>query len=255
MFFYLSKLLAFIISPVIWVFALLIYSLKTKIESRAKKALIASIVVLYVCCNSFFVDECFRLYETVTPDYDLMTTKYDGAIVLGGIGSVDLRLKKISFSGSADRLFQIIPMYYNGRVKKFIFTGGSGSIEFPEKKEGLYIKKYLTSINIPDSAMIIESESKNTYENAIFTKKLMDSLNIKGNFLLVTSAYHMPRSIAVFKKAGFKNITPYITNKISGIRRYSFDHLFIPNLGAVSSLQLLIHEWFGFLVYKMRGYA
>ena len=255
MFFYLSKLLAFLLSPLIWVFILVIYSFKTKIESRAKKARIASVLILYICCNSFFVDECFRFYETVTPDYDLMATKYDGAIVLGGIGSVDLRLQKISFGGSADRLFQIIPMYYNGRVKKFIFTGGSGSIEFPEKKEGLYIKKYLKSINIPDSAMIIESESKNTYENAVYTKKMMDSLGIKGNFLLVTSAYHMPRSIAVFKKAGFKNITPYITNKISGIRRYSFDHLFIPNSDALSSFQLLIHEWIGFFVYKIKGYA
>ena len=79
--------------------------------------------------------------------------------------------------------------------------------------------------------------------------------DVKGNFLLVTSAYHMPRSIAVFKKAGFKNITPYITNKISGIRRYSFDHLFIPNSDALSSLQLLIHEWIGFFVYKIKGYA
>lgn len=255
MFFYLSKLLGFLISPLVWVFILLIYSLKTKVESRAKKAIIACVVVLYICSNSFIVDECFRQYEPVTPDYDLKTTKYDGAIILGGIGSVDLRLKKINFGGSADRLFQIFPLYYNGRVKKFIFTGGSGSIEFPEKKEGLYIKKYLKEINIPDSVTIIESESKNTFENAVFTKKLMDSLNMKGNFLLVTSAYHMPRSMAVFKKAGFTNLTPYITNKVSGIRRYSFDHLFIPNTDALSSLQLLIHEWLGFFVYKIRGYA
>ncbi|MDO9000140.1 MAG: YdcF family protein [Bacteroidota bacterium] len=255
MFFFLSKILAFIISPVVWVFGLLVYAFKTKNESRAKKTRITAIIILYVCCNSFVVDECFRQYEPVTPDYDLMSTKYDGAIILGGIGNIDVRLKKINFGGSADRLFQILPLYYKGRVKKLIFTGGSGSIEFPESKEGIYIKKYLKSINIPDSAMIIESESKNTFENAVFTKKILDSLNFKGNFLLVTSAYHMPRSLAVFKKAGFTNITPYITNKSSGIRRYSLDHLFIPNPDALFSLQLLIHEWLGFIVYKIRGYA
>jgi uncharacterized SAM-binding protein YcdF (DUF218 family) len=255
MFFYLSKLLGFVISPLIWVFILIAYSFKTKIESRAKKARIASVVVLYVCCNSFFVDECFRQWEPVTPDYELMSTKFDGAIILGGIGTIDQRMQKINFGGSADRLFQIVPLYYSGKIKKFIFTGGSGSIEFPENKEGLYVKKYLKSINIPDSALIIESESKNTYENAIFTKKLLDSLNMKGNFLLVTSAYHMPRSMAVFKKAGFTNITPFITNRVSGIRRYSFDHLFIPEAGSLSTLQMLIHEWLGFLVYKIKGYA
>src|SRR5436190_134049 len=106
MFFYLSKLLAFLISPTVWVFALFIYSFLTKIETRAKKLRIAALTLLYICCNSFLVDECFRFWEPVTPDHDLLTTKYDGAIVLGGIGSVDLRLEKINFGPSSDRLFQ-----------------------------------------------------------------------------------------------------------------------------------------------------
>lgn len=210
---------------------------------------------MYIFSNSFIVDECFRQWEPVTPDYDLQTTKYDGAIVLGGIGEIDMRLQKINFGWSADRLFQILPYYYNGRIKKIIFTGGSGSIEFAEKKEGVFVKKYLQSINIPDSAMVVESESRNTYENAVFTKKMMDSLHIKGNFLLVTSAYHMPRSMAVFKKAGFTNLTPYITNKISGERRFTPDHLLIPNINALFSIHFLIHEWLGYIVYKVKGYA
>lgn len=255
MFFYLSKLLGFIISPLVWVFILLLYSFKTKVEGRAKKLRIAAIIILFVCSNSFIVDECFRQYEPVTPDYDLMTTKYDGAIILGGIGSVDVRLKKLSFGWGGDRLFQVFPMYYNGRVKKIIFTGGSGSIEFPERKEGIYVQKYLKAINIPDSAVIIETESKNTYENAVYTKKMLDSLKLKGNFLLVTSAFHMPRAIAVFKKAGYTNLTPYLTNRVSGLRRFTFDHLFIPNPDALFSLQMLIHEWLGFIVYKIKGYA
>lgn len=255
MFFYLSKLVAFLFSPLTWVFVLLLYSFKTKVEGRAKKLRIAAVIVLYVCSNSFLVDECFRVWEPVTPDYDLMTNTYDGAIVLGGIGDVDLRLKKLNFGHSGDRLFQTLALYHKGRIKKIIFTGGSGSIEFPEKKEGIYVKKYLSSIHIPDSAMIFESESKNTYENAVNTKKILDSLNLKGNFLLVTSGYHMPRAMAVFKKAGFSNLSPYITNRSSGLRRFTFDHLFIPNPGALIGLDMLIHEWIGYLTYKLKGYA
>ena len=234
---------------------LLLYSFKTKVEGRAKKLRIAAVIVLYVCSNSFLVDECFRAWEPVTPDYDLMTNTYDGAIVLGGIGDVDLRLKKLNFGHSGDRLFQTLALYHKGRIKKIIFTGGSGSIEFPEKKEGIYVKKYLSSIHVPDSAMIFESESKNTYENAVYTKKILDSLNLKGNFLLVTSGYHMPRAMAVFKKAGFTNLSPYITNRSSGLRRFTFDHLFIPNPGALIGLDMLIHEWIGYLTYKLKGYA
>lgn len=255
MFFILSKILAFILSPLVWVVLLLIGSFITKIEGRSKKLRIIALVVLYLSSNSFIVDECFRQWEPVTPDYDLQTTKYDGAIVLGGIGQIDMRLEKINFGWSSDRLFQVLPYYYNGRIKKIIFTGGSGSIEFPEKREGIYVKKYLQSILIPDSAMIIESNSKNTYENAVFTKKILDSLHVNGHFLLVTSAYHMRRSMAVFKKAGFTNLTPYITNKVSGSRRFTPDHLLIPSQDALYSLHFLIHEWVGYLVYKLKGYA
>lgn len=238
-----------------WVFGLLVYSFFTKIETRAKKLRIAAVIVLYISCNSFIVDELFRSYETETIDHDLTTTHYAGAIVLGGIGDVDLRLKKINFTHSGDRLFQTIRLYKTGRIDKIIYTGGSGSIEFPEKKEGLYVQKYLREIQIPDSVMMIESESRNTYENAIFTKKLLGDSLVNSKFLLVTSAYHMPRALAVFKKAGFTNITAYTTDRISGIRRFTLDHLFIPNTDAAFNLRFLLHEWVGYLIYKMKGYA
>lgn len=255
MFFYLSKLIAFLISPLVWVFILLLYSFFTKIEKRARRLRITAVAVLFLCSNPFLVDECFRMWEPVTPDLDLMTTTYDGAIVLGGIGDVDMRLQKLNFGWSGDRLFQTLQLYHKGRIRRIIFTGGSGSIEFPEKREGLYVQKYLRAIHVPDSAMVIESASRNTFENAVFTKKLLDSLQLGKNFLLVTSSYHMPRSMAVFKKAGYGNLTPYMTNRISGVRRFTPDHLLIPSPVALFSLEFLIHEWVGYMIYKLQGYA
>jgi hypothetical protein len=135
MFFYFSKLLSFALSPLTWVFALLLAAWASGREpARRAKLLAAAVILLYCCSNSFIVDECFRAWEPVTEDHDLLNTRYDGAIILGGLGDIDLRLKKINFSTAADRLFQMLPLYQNGRVKKIIFTGGSGSIEFPEKR-------------------------------------------------------------------------------------------------------------------------
>jgi uncharacterized SAM-binding protein YcdF (DUF218 family) len=255
MFFYLSKLLGFLFSPLSWVFILMIYSFKTHKEGRSIKLRIVSLVILYVCSNSFVVDECFRRWEPVTQDLDSTDIRYDGAIVLGGIGTVDQRQQKLIFTWGADRLCQVLPLYQSGRVKRIVFTGGSGSIEFPEDKEGIFVGKYLHQIGVPDSAVVIESNSKNTYENAVFTKKQLDSLQLNGRFLLVTSAYHLPRAAAVFRKAGFTNIDCYPTNRISGVRRFTFDHLFIPNANALFNLQFLIHEWLGYLTYKIKGYA
>lgn len=255
MFFVLSKVLAFALSPFLWVFVLLLYSFKTKVEGRAKRLRIVAVVVLYLCSNNFVVDELYRAWEPVTEDHDLLTTKYDGAIVLGGLGSIDERLGKINFSYGGDRLFQTLRLYKSGRLDRIIFTGGSGSVEFPSHREGIYVYKYLRALQIPDSDLVIESNSKNTYENAVFTKKMVDSLHLKQHFLLVTSAAHMPRAMAVFKKAGFTDITPYVTNRLSGERRFTPDHLLIPEPGAAAALNWLLHEWLGYLVYKLKGYA
>lgn len=136
-----------------------------------------------------------------------------------------------------------------------MFSGGSGSLTYPDHKEGIYVKKYLQNIHIPDSSVIIESESKNTYENAVFSKKMLDSLKFKGSVLLVTSAFHMPRALACFKKAGFTNITPYITNRMSGPRKFAIDHCFIPSAEPLTILHVLIHEWAGCVIYKIKGYS
>jgi uncharacterized SAM-binding protein YcdF (DUF218 family) len=255
MFFYLSKILAFLLSPLVWVFTLLLIALLSRHAGRSKKFLIAGIVVFYLCSNSFVVDELFRAWEPVTKDHDLSGEKFKGAIILGGLGDIDLRLGKVTFGMAGDRLFQVLPLLQSGKVGHIVFTGGSGSIEFPEKREGIFIKKYLNKIGIHDSDLVIESRSRNTFENAIFTKHIFDSLNLKGRYLLVTSAYHMPRAMAVFKKAGYKDLEPYITNKSSGLRRFTLSHVLIPDAGAVIALQSLIHEWAGYLTYKLRGYA
>lgn len=255
MFFYLSKILAFLFSPIVWIFLTLLFSFVVKNERRALRLRILSLVLLYLCSNPFLVDECFRAWEPVTADHDLSDEKFGSAIVLGGIGDIDLRLRKINFGYSGDRLFQTIRLYHQKRIGRIIYTGGSGSIEFPEKREGLFVQDYLRDIGIPDSALVVESRSKNTFENAVYTKAMLDSLGITGNFLLVTSASHMPRAMAVFKKAGFEHLTPYTTNRSSGIRRGTPDHLLIPNPGALLGLDMLVHEWIGYIIYKIRGYA
>jgi uncharacterized SAM-binding protein YcdF (DUF218 family) len=253
MFFYLSKLLVFIISPIVWIFTLLILALCLKNPKIKKRLLFTTLIVFYVFSNSFVLDECMRLWEYTSKDLTL-TEHYEAAIVLGGMTSYDPRLDKPQFSNSADRLWQTLPLLKSGQIKKIILTGGSGSILHPEEKESGILKKYLLKIGIADSCIIIENESKNTRENALFTKQLLDSLQLKSNFLFVTSAFHMRRSIGTFEKIGLKNIRPFCTDRYSGPRKFEFDHLFIPNTHAFDKFTLLIHEIIGYMVYKTIGY-
>lgn len=254
MFFFLSKILAFIIAPYTWLFVGLLFLLKKVWHTPYKKWVLTLTIFTYVISNSFLVDEVVRAWEFSDDDIYLKSTKYDIAIVLGGMGRIDERQNRFDFTGAGDRMFQTLAMYHKGRVNKILITGGSGSISKPNHREASYVKEYLKTIQVPDSAILIENNSKNTYENAIFTKHILDSLHFKGSILLVTSSFHMKRSLAIFNKAGYKNLTPFITNKITGNRRFDFDYCFVPNSDALTSLTLITHEMIGYFTYKLKGY-
>lgn len=251
MFFYLSKILAFLFMPLFWFFVLMIYSFFSK--HRTKIQLVA-LVFLYVCFNSFIVDEIGRWWEKY-PVPKIQQT-YEVGIVLGGIGRIDPTEKRIEFINSADRLLKALELYHQKKIKKILITGGSGSVLHPEDKEAAYIHQYLKNIQVPDTDIIIENESKNTYENAVFSAKILDSLHIKKeNIVLITSAYHLRRSMAVFEKQGYAHILPYPAERTSGPRKFELDHCLLPHPDAMSTLYKYIHEWIGLIIYKIKGYA
>ena len=179
---------------------------------------------------------------------------YDIGIVLGGMSSYDTDYNRTQFQRGVDRLLQAIDLYKKGKIKKIFFVGGSGRILHPELKEGPLVKKYLLTIGIPESDLIVETESNNTRENALFTKAILDKDGIHGKYLLITSAFHMRRSMGCYKKAGIE-ATPYSTDRFSGGRKFEFDHVFIPSIDALDAWTAFIHEVIGFCVYKTVGYA
>jgi uncharacterized SAM-binding protein YcdF (DUF218 family) len=251
MFFFLSKILSFLMMPLFWFFALMIYSFYSKYKTKIQ---IFALTLLYICSNAFIVDELGRWWEKYP--VPVINQTYEYGIVLGGIGRIDPTEKKIEFTSSADRLLKAIELYHQHKIKKIIITGGSGSVLHPEDKEASYIYQYLKNINIPDSNIIIENESKNTYENAVFTGKIFDSLHIpKKNVVLITSAYHLRRSVAIFEKQGFQNIIPFPAERMSGPRKFELDHCLLPHPDAMSTLYKYIHEWVGYIIYKIKGYA
>lgn len=253
MFFYLSKILAFFTSPLVWVMVLFLVGLLMKNKIKGRTILIIAAIALYVFSNSFFVDECMRQYEFVSKDFQ-PAEKFEYAVVLGGMISYDERLDKPQFSNASDRIFQLLPLLKKGNIKKILISGGSGSILKPDHKEAAILKKYLLDIGIPDSVISIENESKNTRENAVNTKKILEEKKIKSPFLLVTSAFHMKRAKACFEKVGLTQFRVFCTDGYSGPRKFQFDHCLIPNPHALSTFTLLIHEVTGYLVYWCMDY-
>lgn len=253
MFFVLSKILSFVLSPLIWIIFLLIIGLIVKDKRLKLRYLLASLFVTILFSNSFIVDEFYRLTESeMVRDDELV--HYEAGIVLGGnIVTMDRKYDRLIFRDNPDRLFQAIRLYKAGILKNIMISGGSGSLLMPEMKESPLVRKILLEIGIPDSNILVDSLSKNTFENAIHSKDILEKVYPEGKCLLITSALHMPRAAKCFKKQDISfDIFP--VGKETGFRRWDFGYLFIPKVGNLKKWEQLQHEWVGMLMYWFNGY-
>ena len=251
MFFYLSKILTFLIQPLIWVLILLILSWRVK--RKRKRYLIVAIVTLYFFSNQFVFSEVSRAFEAEAKQENQLNNSYSAAIILGGMVSLNDDNGLIAFSESSDRFLSVLPLYFNERVDKLIISGGSGSLA-QEEKESEILRGYLIEIGVRDEDIYIENQSKNTFENAFYTAELIKQKGLIGPFLLSTSASHMKRAELCFQKQGLK-VDSYPVDHSYGEREFSFYELFIPQSEILVKWKALLHEWLGLLSYKLRGYV
>lgn len=250
MFFALSKILYFLLSPLIWAISFTAVAIFTKSKKWKKRGLIIAMAIMLFFSNSFILDEFFRMWEIPATPYENMPV-YDYGIVLGGMISYDAELKRMNCMRSIDRLVQAVYLYKKGKIRKIFISGGSGSLMDPEYKEAIYLKQYLIDIGIPASDILGETNSRNTYENAIYTAEVLNEPDKK--YLLITSAVHMRRALGCFRKQGII-AAPFSTDRFSGPRKYQFDHLFVPSIGAFSTWMVLLKEYVGYVTYAVTGY-
>lgn len=255
MFFFISKILSYLLNPLFWIFTLLIVAYFLKNKKIAKKIFLISLITFYLFSNRFICDEFLRIWEVKYPSQTSLNIQYDAAIVLGGsIVNYDYQTDRLIFRKNADRFLQAIDLYKSGKVKKILLTGGPGHLLYRDQYEAAFLKKYLLKIEIPLNDILLDSLSDNTRENAIESKKILQNTFPNGsNNLLITSTTHMKRGKACFDKAGIRT-TAYPACKITGMRLYNIDHLFIPHLDSFDYWSDMIHEWVGYLTYKIMGY-
>lgn len=249
MYFILSKILLFLIFPLSWVFILLLISLVTKNQKRKRRALIAAIILLFLFSNPFLFNQFARLWDI--PAYQLKKGEvYNCAIVLGGFSGADDK-EQGRFNPSADRFIQGIKLLTTGKVSHLLVTGGSGNLIPGKFREGAWVKTQLKEFKFPDSTMLIESNSRNTIENARFSNTILKQSHLKGPYLLITSAFHMRRALMIFKKQGI-NVIPYSCNFIED-DKISFDDFFIPDANKLAYWNIYIKEVIGYITNYFIG--
>lgn len=253
MFFILSKTLIYILMPGLWILAILLYAFFTKSQKRRKKSLLIALLIFFVLGNGYLGNKAMYLWEK-HPVLIAQLPVHDIGIVLTGI--TDSRRKphdRVYFTRGADRLLHTIQLYKLGKIKKILISGGSGLLIGEKVSEAGDLRKAFIYCGVPEKDILIEDKSRNTRESAVFSKHVVDSLGIKGSYLLITSAFHMRRSEGCFSKAGFK-VAEYPVDFNANDNPPNLTDL-IPSVEAISGWSLLIHEVIGYLTYKIMGYC
>lgn len=254
MFFVLSKILDFFATPLSWIFVCVLLAVVSKNKKLKYRFSIGAVVILLVFTNPWLVSSVMEAWEVPAFRSATITKPYDVGIVLGGsMRYYDPVPARVVYSSSADRLLQALQLYHDKKIKKILLSGGSGFVNFQDWKESGLIADVLLKSGVPREDILLENNSRNTYENAKFTALLLKDKTQGDRFLLITSAFHMRRSMGCFEKVHLK-VTPYPVDTRSASHIHTLDKIIQPDAECLAQWDILMHEWMGMLMYKMMGY-
>jgi len=179
----------------------------------------------------------------------------DAIVVLGGgvEGSRPGWHEQPQLSAAGDRLFAAAELYRAGRAPRVILSGGNTPWSRAEQPEAEAMAELLGQLGVPRTAMLLDTQSLDTHENALEVKKLVDT-NAIGRVLLVTSALHMPRAMATFERSGIDALAaPADVEAVPPRTATALD--FVPDARALDLSTRAWHEYAGLAAYRLRGWA
>lgn len=252
MFFIFSKLLYFLIIPFNWIIILLMIIYFVKSPRLKRRLAIITVIITFLFTNPWLYKTANKYWQADFKELS-QVKNYEVGILLTGMVQFDTRDQGF-FGSAADRFIQTATLYHTGKIKKILLTGGSGSILHSYKPEAIFLKEMLVHNKIPEKDIIVEPLSRNTYENGIFSKRILDSLKISTPSLLITSALHMRRSEAVFTKAGIQFDSYPADFKVVD-EYFSIDDTLMPDAKLLRDWSHLLKEIIGLWVYQLTGKA
>jgi uncharacterized SAM-binding protein YcdF (DUF218 family) len=263
MFVFLSKLLPQFIYPVGLVVGLLVLAIIFHRRRNWQVALLVlALAILWLGGNRWVANSLTRSLEWQhLPSGDLPLA--DVIVILGGgTDSQEYPRQTPELNGAGDRVLYGAYLYQQGKSSRLLLSGGridwmDASSSAPADEMAVILQ----IMGIPAEALIREDRSLNTYENAVFSANILTELGV-SKVLLVTSAMHMPRSVALFEHAGIEVIPAPTDFKVT---QQGWDSLFnagwhtylihfFPDVSNLNQTTAVLKEYIGMLVYRWRGW-
>ncbi len=260
MFVVLSKILPLFIYPLGLAGLCLVVALLARPRRLRTTALVLALLLIWLGGNKWVASTLVRSLEwRIMPPAPLPAAP---AIVVagGGInaGSPPRPLPEVNERG--DRLIYAAYLYKQGKAPLVLLSGGGIHWLFPET-EAPGMAGMLRLLDVPDQAILQEKRSRNTYENALYSRQMLEPLGI-NRIILVTSALHMPRTLALYKKQGFDVIpapTDYLISQADWRFLFHADWRtqlinLLPDGRYMDWTYQALKEYLGIVVYRLRGW-
>jgi uncharacterized SAM-binding protein YcdF (DUF218 family) len=246
MFFSLSKLGGFFVQPSNFLIIVSLFGavlMWTRFRRAGQRILVGSILALVVCGFLPIGNWLLRPLEQRFPPWGEKHGAPDGIIVLGGVISYGTSAARPypGINDAAERITVVSKLAQQFPKARLIYSGGS---------EADTAADLLEAFGISRSRIEVELQSRNTIENAIFTKGIAEP-RPGQRWLLVTSAFHMPRAVGVFRQLGFPVEAYPVDWRTPGPE----DDLipFGSLADGLRQVDLAIHEWSGLIAYRLTG--
>jgi len=257
MFFSLSKILWFVTSPGSMILLAVLVSTVLlfipRFQRLARPLLVFTVAVMMIIAVTPVGRVLFQVLENRFPMVEMtaLPEKIDGIIVLGGVINPVLSKSRgqLAIGSAVERITAMAELQLRYPDAKIIFSGGSGNIFNQQVKEADFVAPLLKQLGMDVSKVIFENQSRNTVENAANSIKLAGL--VKGQtWIMVTSAFHVPRSMGVFRNIGW-DVVPYPVD-FGAAQDQTFDLGFDLTQG-LNYLGTSLHEVLGLIFYKLAG--
>ena len=254
LFFWISKLAWFVIAPdsLLLLLILCVCVLLWRKRYRPARWLLGVIVFVLLVVGLFPVGQwVFYPLETRFSTNPPLPESVTGIIVLGGGENAPRSeiWKQVEVNESAERLLSFLTLAKQYPQAKLVFTGGSGRLLDQQFSGASVAKMLLQEHGLDLSRLVLEHQSRNTYENAVCSKTLVNP-DPDETWILITTAWHMPRSVGIFRKVGWP-VIPYPVDhwtEPGDLLEIGFDLA-----GRLRSLKIATKEWTGLLSYYISG--
>ncbi|GJD94661.1 YdcF family protein [Methylobacterium iners] len=257
MFFPLSKLIFFAITPSNLLILMGLLGIVLVLAGRVRSGrwlALFGLAGLLVAGLSPLANWVARPLEERFPAFAPDERPVAGIIVLGGAIETRLALARgqLLLNDAGERQIIMADLARRFPEARLVFSGGSGNLRGDGGSEADVVSKFADVLALPRTRLILEDRSRNTRENAAFTAALVKP-RPDQRWLLVTSAWHMPRAIGCFRQAGF-DVTAYPVDYRTGGPADALRFAGFASEG-LALLDLVVKEWVGLTAYRLAGYT